>query len=143
MNELEFKLERVAFKEKYTIGKLYYRLSDNMAWQYFCDTLEDKVRPDGVKVYGETAIPDGVYYFIVAMSPHFKRKLPYILDVPNYKGIMMHNGTTAEDSLGCIIVGKNKEKGKVLESRLTVDRLMNLLKYNIQDKYKIEIINKN
>lgn len=137
---IDFKIERIHFKDEYTIGKLYYRFNSG-GWLYLCDTLEDKLRENEVKVWGKTCIDAGVYDFIMAYSPHFKRILPCLLNVPKFVGIMMHNGTTAEDSHGCILVGKNKEKGKVLESRLTLDRLINLLEHNVQDKYRIEIIN--
>ena len=47
------------FKGKdYTIGKLYIN------GDYFCDTLEDVVRPIGEKVYGKTAIPEGTYTIV-------------------------------------------------------------------------------
>lgn len=39
----------------YTIGKLY------MDGHYLCDTLEDTVRPAGIKIAGKTAIPAGTY----------------------------------------------------------------------------------
>ena len=93
---------------------------------YFCDTLEDKVRDlnkDGDlndaeegKVYAQTAIPYGKYKVIVSFSPKFKRMLPRLLDVPHFEGILIHRGNTAKDSAGCILVGENKIKGKVINS---------------------------
>ena len=124
-------LKRIAKKETYTIGKLYI---DNV---YFCDTIEDKDRGlnqnmsindiKKKKVYGETAIPTGTYSLIIDYSNRFKRRMAHILNVPGYEGIRIHTGNTAKDSLGCIIVGKNKVVGKVVESKITYDKLFPLL----------------
>lgn len=137
-------LKRIAKKETYTIGKLYI---DNV---YFCDTIEDKDRGlnqnmsindiKKKKVYGETAIPTGTYSLIIDYSNRFKRRMAHILNVPGYEGIRIHTGNTAKDSLGCIIVGKNKVVGKVVESKITYDKLFPLLeKAYKEDKINITI----
>ena len=96
---------------EYTIGKLY--IDDN----YFCDTLEDTVRPKGEKIYGKTAIPAGKYKVKKTYSPRFKKQLPEILNVPNFAGVRIHAGNTAKDTDGCILLGLNKTKGAVLCSQ--------------------------
>lgn len=50
--------------------------------------------------------------------------------------------TIKDDTEGCILVGFNKEKGKVLDSRSTFTRLMNKLKpiFEIKEKIELEII---
>lgn len=50
------------------------------------------------------------------MSPKFKRELPRILNVPHFDGILIHRGNTAKDTSGCILIGENKVKGKVINS---------------------------
>ena len=136
-------LNRIAKKAKYTIGKLY--IND----QYFCDTLEDTVRDINhngkfdngeVKVYGKTAIPFGKYSVVYTYSPKFKRKLPLLLNVPQFEGIRIHPGNTAEDSLGCILVGKNTAVGKLTESKVTSDKLNNLIETAINNKENITLI---
>lgn len=117
-------LKRIALKETYTIGKLY--IND----VYFCDTIEDKVREPGVKVYGKTAIPYGKYKIIINYSPKFKKMLPRLLDVPGFSGVLIHSGNTADDSSGCILVGNNNEVGRVNNSRATMEKLMNVLTGN-------------
>jgi hypothetical protein len=124
---MKIKIVRQHFKENYTIGRLY---ADDV---YICDTLEDKVRPDGVKIAGETAIPYGKYLSGLTYSAKFQKYLPEIFDVPHFTGIRIHSGNTAEDTQGCILVGKNKEVGKVLESQKTMEMSMKLYK-EVQDK---------
>ena len=120
------------FKGKdYTIGKLYIN------GDYFCDTLEDVVR-DGEKVYGKTAIPEGTYTIVLTMSNRFKKILPLLLQVPKFEGVRIHSGNTAADTEGCILVGKNKEKGKVLESRAVFAQLMKRLE-SVENKENITI----
>lgn len=122
--ERKLKLIRTAKKADYTIGKLYI---DGM---YFCDTLEDTVRDltKEVKVRGKTAIPCGIYRVVVNKSPKFGRLLPRLLDVPHFEGILIHKGNTAADSSGCILVGENKQVGKVLNSTHYENLLVEILK---------------
>ena len=137
-------LNRIAKKAKYTIGKLY--IND----KYFCDTLEDTDRGltqsmteqqiVSKKVYGETAIPTGTYRIIISYSNKFKKQMPLLLNVPGFAGIRIHSGNTEKDSLGCILVGKNKAVGKVLESRDTYSKLFSVLQEaNKKETIKITI----
>lgn len=128
---MKLTLKRIALRQTYTIGKLYI---DGV---YFCDTIEDKVvdvdksgkfEGNEKKVYGESAIPYGIYKVIVTLSPRFKRFLPELINVPNFDFIRIHAGNTAKDSHGCIIVGQNKEVGKVLNSRFYEQKLVGMLK---------------
>ena len=95
---------------EYTIGKLY------IGNDYFCDTLEDTVR-DGVKIAGKTAIPAGEYKVKKTYSPRFKTQLPEILNVPGFTGVRIHSGNTAKDTEGCLLLGLNKTKGAVINSK--------------------------
>lgn len=71
----------------------------------YCQTLEDPVRADGVKVFGETAIPAGRRRVVMSMSTRFKKLMIEVLDVPGFTGVRVHAGVTAKDTLGCILVG--------------------------------------
>lgn len=117
--------------DSYTIGSL------SIDGKKFCDTLEDKVRDlnkngvfdgDEKKVYAETAIPYGTYDIVVDYSPKFKRELPRLQNVKHFEGILIHRGNTAEDSAGCILVGENKVKGKVINSTPYERELVRILK---------------
>ena len=122
-------LKRIAKRDTYTIGQLY------IDGQYWCDTLEDRVRDLSKerKVAGETAIPAGTYDVVVNISPKFKRLLPRLLSVPHFEGVLIHRGNTAADSAGCILVGENKAKGKVLNSTAWERRITEYL-LDAQDK---------
>ena len=128
---MTLELKRETLNEQYTVGKLFIN------GVYFCDTLEDVVRDinkngifDGkeTKIKGETAIPYGMYEVIVTVSPRFKRELPRLLNVPNFEGILIHSGNYAKDTEGCILVGENKVKGGLINSRKYSDELVQYIK---------------
>lgn len=129
-------LKRVALRDTYTIGNLYVDSPVK-----FCDTLEDKVRLDGVKVYGETAIPAGTYKVIITWSNRFKRKLPLLLNVPGFDGIRIHPGNTAVDTHGCILVGVNDVKGEIHQSKFTFYELFKKMTDSKLSEFEIEITN--
>lgn len=134
-------LKRTYKGKDYTIGHLYV---DGV---YFCDTLEDTDRDlsDAMtereilsrKVAGKTAIPRGTYFVDTkTVSPRFKARkwakanggrVPRLQGVRGFVGVLIHPGNTAADTEGCILVGENKEKGKVLDSVETYARLFALL----------------
>lgn len=131
---MNIQLKRRYLGEGYTIGSL------SIDGQYFCDTLEDAVRK--VKVYGKTAIPYGRYNIILNVSPRFGRILPRLIDVPHFDGVLIHRGNTAEDTAGCILVGENKIKGKVINSTPYEIGLVKMMQEAIDrgEKITIEII---
>ena len=133
---MELILERIAKRKTYTIGRLYIqrRVDDEYLAgtenQYFCDTLEPTWRDyanGAYKVKGRSAIPEGRYAVVISYSPKFKQWLPILLGGPEFnrkwQGIRIHAGNTAADTEGCILVGKNREVGKVLDSRIWLHRL--------------------
>lgn len=139
---MELRVERKWKKEKYTIGNLY------VDGKFFCNTMEDKDRglrqdlPLSVnqkrKVQNETAIPTGRYRVTLGVkSPRFSQKaaykfcdgyVPRLINVPAFDGVLIHIGNTERDSAGCILVGENKAKGKVLNSTETFHKLYDVLK---------------
>lgn len=115
------KIKRIAFKENYTIGRLYV---DDI---YICDTIEDKVRELHTaedKVYGKTAIPAGTYPADLYFSRKFGYTVVRLFNVPYFEGIYIHKGNTEKDSLGCIIVGYNDRKGWVSKPTVAMNKLM-------------------
>ena len=112
-----------------------------MDGKYFCDTLEDRCRDldKEKKVMNETAIPEGTYEVIVNVSARFKRKLPLLLDVPHFSGIRIHRGNTDKDTSGCILVGENKQPGRVINSTLYELRLTEMVEKAMLTGEKITI----
>ena len=128
---MEILIDRKWKKDSYTIGKVY------IDGKYFSESLEDKDRGltsdmsiteiKNKKVYGKTCIPSGLYTILYTYSPKYKRLMPLVDNVKGFSGIRIHSGNTAEDSLGCILLGFNKEKGKVLQSRDTCSKFYKLI----------------
>lgn len=130
-------VDRAWPKKAYTIGKLFI---DGVR---FCETLEDTERGlrqsmplssiKALKRYGRTAIPKGIYGVRMTYSGKFAKKswakptdgmVPEIVDVPGFSGVRIHPGNTAEDTLGCILVGRNTEVGKVTDSQAAYRNLV-------------------
>lgn len=128
-------VKRLYKKDTYTIGVLM------VDGEKFSDTLEDKVRDlkSEKKVYGETAIPAGKYKVVMSMSSKFKRVMPYLENVPQYTGIMIHPGNTIKDTSGCILVGENKKKGQLVNSRKYSDELNKRINEAIERKEQVWI----
>ena len=132
-------------KNPYCVGHLY--IND----KYFCDTLEPPyfgttqntpIQEIKNTKKGNTAIPIGTYDISLDyQSPKFKNRswakfcdgyLPTIMNVPAFNRILIHVGNIASqygksDTMGCILVGMNLERGKVLKSQETFKKLYKVL----------------
>lgn len=130
-------IERKWPKSDYTVGRFY------VDCERIGEALEDTDRgleqDMGLqtilarKVYGKTAIPKGTYKVRLSYSPKFAQRVwgrrynglvPEILDVPGFSGVRIHPGTTAKDTDGCPLVGKNKVVGQLRDSQATYFYLM-------------------
>lgn len=140
---MEIDLHRKYKKDGYTIGKL------SINGKSICDTLEDTDREltsdmseeeiKERKVFGKTAIPIGEYKVVMTYSNRFKKQMPLLLDVKGFSGIRIHSGNTAEDTEGCILCGKNSEKGKVLNSKVFTELVYQHIRYGINEGVTIKI----
>ena len=137
-------LKRIAKRKAYTIGRLYV---DDV---YLCDTLEppciemktdrpvEEVLADRnlLKAIKPCAIPEGEYRVSMTYSPKYKTQLPLITGDSRFnslwQGIRIQAGNTAKDTQGCILVGKNREIGKVLDSRLMLKKVVAVLKLKVE-----------
>lgn len=142
---MQILIQRHAMKAGYTIGRM------EINGKYFCDTLEDTDRGlseemsedeiAALKVKGATAIPTGTYRIdMQTRSPRFGRVLPRLLRVKGYAGVLIHSGNTAADTEGCILVGLNRVRGKVIGSRLKLGRLLVLLREAQAAGEEIELV---
>lgn len=153
---MKIRLKRVFKGNNYTIGNL------SIDGKFECDTLEDPDRGltssmsleeiKSKKVYGNTAIPYGIYKIDMGtVSPKFNDrawakfcngKLPRLIDVKGYEGVLIHVGNKPEDTLGCILLGENKTKGQVINSTSTFkrvyDKLLNV--YKSGEQISLEIV---
>jgi hypothetical protein len=128
---MEVIIDRAWKRGNYTVGKVI------IGGKRFSESMEDKDRGltqdmsekeiKDVKVYGETAIPTGVYTVKMTYSQKYKRNMPEVLDVPGFSGIRIHSGNTAKDSLGCILLGRNTKVGMITESRKTCKEFERML----------------
>lgn len=151
---MKLEIERRYKKETYTIGRLYV---DGV---FFCNTLEDKCRglkqTDSLyfikerKVYGETAIPTGTYTIAMNVtSPKYsasawywqlcKGKVPRLMNVPGWEGVLIHTGNNALQTYGCILVGKNTKVGQLTESKATFKALYKEMKKAYDEGEEITI----
>ena len=140
---MKLKVERRWPKSTYTIGRLYV---DGL---YYCETLEDKDRglkqtdPESYirprKFAGETAIPKGKYLVEMNVtSPKYagvawywkfcKGKMPRLVKVPCFEGVLIHPGNTALDTKGCILVGKNTKVGRLTDSKACFQEIYRLMR---------------
>lgn len=147
-------VERKWKKSNYTIGTLF------IDGKYFCETLEDTDRGlkdtmsvneiQAIKKPHITAIPTGTYQVTLnTVSPKFgskqfykevcNGKVPRLLNVKGFDGVLIHSGNKAEDTDGCILVGRNKAVGQVINSQATFKELYKILS-NSKDKITITIM---
>ena len=122
---MELILTRIARKAEYTIGRL-----EDENGKKLCDTLEPTwrdYRGGELKIPKKSAIPEGSYRVVVTKSQRFGKYLPLLVGVPGFEGVRIHAGNTSRDTEGCILVGQNLQVGKVLWSRITLERLMKII----------------
>lgn len=158
---MELKLIRAYKCDTYTIGHLYMKDKQNGEWVRLCDTIEDKDRGLvqtmseanilAIKVKHQTAIPTGKYDIdMTTVSGTFVKKplykefcggrVPRLKYVKGFSGILIHSGTDQDSSSGCIIVGENKVKGKVINSWATFKRIYAILKRAHNNGERITLI---
>ena len=119
-------MTRTTRRRGYTEGVLTDENGKRLA-----DTLEPQWRAlakGEKKVAGKTAIPEGTYDVVVTKSPRFGTYLPLLVGVAGFEGIRMHAGNNAEyDSEGCILLGERNGPGSIINSRVTVRRVNEML----------------
>lgn len=130
---MKLTVRRTIFSDASTIGEL------DIDGALECFTLEDVVRADGVKVYGETAIPAGHYDVELTMSPRFGRVLPLLINVKNFVGVRIHPGNSARDTEGCILVGRGHSRDWITDSRAAFTSLFLKLEAAVARRERITL----
>mgnify|MGYP000915978695 CR=1 FL=1 len=130
---MELTLKREVFTDKSTIGSLFVN------GVFECYILEDPDRGlkqdmplaeiERLKKYGVTAIPYGKYKVVRTKSERFSLKaghtviMPLLLDTPGYAGVRIHIGNKPEDTLGCLLPGRQIGVNCVMESTKATQQL--------------------
>ena len=140
---MELRLERKYRNNNYCIDKLYIN------GKYFSDALEDPDRGltdtmsleeiKKIKIKGNTCIPYGTYNITITYSPRFKKNLPLLNNVKGFDGIRIHSGNKPQDTEGCLLLGFNKVKGQVIDSRVTTDKLIAQIQQALNKGEKVTI----
>ena len=96
---------------------------------------ESQIR--SLKVYKETAIPTGTYIIdLNTISPKFKDrswakpyggKVPRLLNVKGFDGVLIHPGSSAKDTSACLLIGLNTKVGMLTNSTEFFHKLMKVL----------------
>lgn len=139
---MKIEVKRIFNCSTYCISHVY------IDGKYICDGIEDTDRMldnsmdenyiKSKKVYAKTAIPTGTYRMTLGVvSAKFsqkkyymdfcKGKLPRLENVKGFSGILWHRGNTEKDSAGCLILGYNKVKGKVIDSQRAFETVYRML----------------
>ena len=139
-------VRKINSKSNYTQGVLYIARNNPGAmingkmvmFVQQCDTLEPQWRDlkTEQKVMGKTAIPEGEYKIVMSPSAKFHRNMPYLKDVPQFEGIMIHPGNTVKDTMGCILVGVKSGTG-LLVSTITLQKIMKTLNSEVDNTIEI------
>jgi hypothetical protein len=89
-----------------------------------CHTMEYLPRP--VKNPKYTGIPAGCYPLGYRWSRRHSCKMPFVENVPDFTGIMLHTGNTLADTHGCILLGDTPDSSRnmILDSRKAFNRFM-------------------
>ena len=119
---MKLKVLRFSSQEDSTSGLLF--LESDLGLQFLCYTLEDEAR--ALKVRGETRVPAGTYEIKLRTEGGFHGRytkriagmhkgMLHVINVPNFKWILIHTGNTDEHTAGCLLVGDAQENNKIIK----------------------------
>lgn len=143
MKELKLLIERSPYTARTTSGKLYMVYDGKK--EYFCFTLEDAVRPENIKVWGETAIPQGTYQVSLYESPKFGPTIIFhteddgvtiIKGVLRWEYVLAHGGNDYSDTEGCLLVAKTRSNSDYIYGSMKVE-LRQFVEAKIKQGYKV------
>ena len=93
-------LTRTSKDGKRTLGVMSVTKENGYAW--VCKTLELPDKDNKRKI---SCIPEGFYDCKFTYSPHFKKHLYLVSEVPNRSGVRIHSANYTRQLLGCIALG--------------------------------------
>ena len=118
---MNIKVYRYSSQSRTTISAIHIN------GEFECFGLEDRYREE--KVRGETRIPKGKYKIGLRTVgghhiryskkfPEFHKGMLHVLDVPNFKYILLHIGNGEKDTQGCLLVGQEANNNKLKKGLL-------------------------
>ena len=99
-----------------TFGRLYVPVCDSFVTFH---TLEPS----------KPIIKLGNYPVTFTYSPKFGRNLPLINNVVGHSGVRIHAGNTVADTIGCILLGSDREKNHLIASRIALSKFLSLVTF--------------
>jgi hypothetical protein len=145
MDIITLNLVRYKYSADTTLGKLY--LNDNI----LCYTLEDAVRPYGIKIKGQTAIfenPNG-YNIGIKHSNRFKRDMLCLYTEEDkvtikqggvsFSYVYFHGGNTHINTEGCPLVASNVDEDNFRIYNTYEAPLFKLVKKYMEDGYIVKV----
>ena len=119
---MKLKVLRFSSQEDSTSGLLF--LDGKNGLEFLCYTLEDEYRED--KIMGETRVPAGTYKIELRTEGGFHARytkkygkmhkgMLHVVNVPNFKWILIHTGNTDEQTAGCLLVGDSQENNSIIK----------------------------
>ena len=115
--------------------------------EYFGNTLEDTCRPANIKVYGFTALPDGLVCNVYLYdSPKFGKTIIFTTEddkvtikagVLSWQYCLVHGGQTHKDTAGCVIVSENIIDKETVQGSLK-DKLRIFVEEKINEGYTVK-----
>lgn len=120
---MKLKVIRISSGEDSTSGVLF-DITDPDNRKFLAYTLEDEYRKPDEKVMHETRIPAGEYKVILRthgrIHENYTKRFAdihkgtlHVIDVPNFKYILIHCGNTDEHTSGCLLVGDTQKNNQV------------------------------
>ena len=143
---MKIEIKRIAKRDTYTISKVYIR------GKYFCDALEPRDRGwtnemgsasiHQMRDFGHDAIPTGIYTVHLHWMNKLQAMRPQVMDVPGFNGIFFHEGNTAKDTRGCILLGENSAIGFVGKSKAYIKKFTDIVTdcEKRQEKVELEVL---
>jgi hypothetical protein len=144
--ELLLLLRRSPYTAQTTSGKLYLCYDGNE--NYFSFSLEDTLRPPGIKVYGNTGIPEGEYGISLYESPKFgKTLIIYNQDddktmikagLLKWQYVLFHGGNDHTSTSGCVCIARNRISNDVIQGSMK-DELRIFVERKIKEGYSVRL----
>lgn len=134
MVSLDLDLYRDVLTPSYTLGVMS---ADGAFLGYTVEDTDRQLENGGIKLYGITAIPRGRYRVIVSLSYRFKKRLPEILDVPQFTGVRIHGANDANQLLGCVGLGSERTDDGVRNCAMVKQHLIEMIDAATDNKEEV------